>query len=679
MLTWWDVKVQGPGLVVGQFQFIVKHDNRVLATVETEEITVNGPEQRIRVMLPAIDETSPRDQLQIEISIRGKTLNSKLGEQVLRVPFATKKTFMGLVAEPKLSRKRTGQRQSILEHLKFESLVQEETQEPSADDNTDMVKTILTSMSTNDLPSDPLAYCGYDLVVLMDEEFRTMRAAQLEAILAWIKAGGNLFVEPKGIMEPFHLDFLRNVAAEDPQQIVFPTDAAGRVLPDSVPSAEIAHVVGCGLGHVAIRTDDSDRELPKDPSAWKKVTGPLWNERHHVQRLPVLVRQAVGPNGQVVVKEDPNPDPFGLKTVLGTRLRVPIAELIERLMPEGVRMVPLSVLATILVAFVILIGPGEYFVLGWLRLRKLTWLTFPAATIGVTALTIWVSNSYMSAAETRRAVTICDLNHAGETIRTNRFELLYIASSRRVSTDLDKQLFTPLRSSANLDQVGTRRLRPSEAPVTGYQMGTDGQVMAIPPTFEGRIPTLYAASQEVQKWTPQLNRTFSIPGPSQSPPVDWDEFNLDAEQAQAFRRHEIPPHILAQAKQQFGTDVMVACISQIDGWAYNREADWGKPTNDPFAQQRLQQPMLQPPTEEQVVEQLLQKESPLFRWLYRASVAPTAPGLFSIVKQLTPKGGILCDDLPIFDTTNPSSWLLLIVVPQKDEYRVYRKLMQITN
>ena len=46
-------------------------------------------------------------------------------------------------------------------------------------------------------------------------------------------------------------------------------------------------------------------------------------------------------------------------------------------MPEGVRMVPVSVLASILLGFVLWIGPGEYFLLGWLKLRKLTWVTFP--------------------------------------------------------------------------------------------------------------------------------------------------------------------------------------------------------------------------------------------------------------------------------------------------------------
>ena len=36
-----------------------------------------------------------------------------------------------------------------------------------------------------------------------------------------------------------------------------------------------------------------------------------------------------------------------------------------------------------------------------------------------------------------------------------------------------------------------------------------------------------------------------------------------------------------------------------------------------------------------------------------------------------------CDDLPLLDSSDPKSWLLVIVVPEKDDFMIYRKLMQI--
>ena len=679
MLTWWDVKIQGPGLVVGQFHFTVKYDETVLADVETEEITVNGPEQRIRVMLPPLDESTPYDQLKVDISIRGKNLNEKLGEQVLRVPFATKKVFIGLVAEPRLGRKRSSEHQMILEHLKFESLVQDDSRDGGADDNSEAIKTILTSIDTGDLPSDPLAYCGYDLLVFMDEEFRTLRKPQLEAILAWVKAGGSLFVEPKGVLEGYHLEFLRGLVNEDSRGLVLQTDPAGRIPTDTVPSDEIALLVTCGMGHAAIRTDDSEGRLPQAKSAWQPLTSTLWSGRYLARIQPNLTRQRVGPNGQPTIEDAPNPDRFGLKYPFANRIRIPIGDLIERLMPEGVRMVPLSVLASILFTFVILIGPADYYVLGWLRLRKLTWVTFPLATIGITILTIWLSNSYMSAAETRRAVTVRDLDSAGETVRSNRFELLYIASSRRVLSEIDKGVFSSLKTSG-MDPLSVAQANYGGNMGGGYQIGTDGQVMTPPPRFEGRIPTQYSASQEVQKWTPQLNRVLTIPGAAESLSVDWDEFDLNATQVQDLQRRELPHHILASAKKQFGANVMVACFHHKEGWAYNRDAGWGAPqTEQMIANRSFRRQMSGFVVPGMMEEPQAPGEVAFFRWIYQVSVAPTNPGLFSVVKQVTPKGGASCDDLPILDSTDPESWLLVIVLPQKDEYSVYRKLMRVKN
>ena len=57
MLTWWDVKFRGCRIAHGTVPTSSpSQDSGVLATVETEELdSLNGPDQRIRVMLPAID------------------------------------------------------------------------------------------------------------------------------------------------------------------------------------------------------------------------------------------------------------------------------------------------------------------------------------------------------------------------------------------------------------------------------------------------------------------------------------------------------------------------------------------------------------------------------------------------------------------------------------------------
>ena len=47
-------------------------------------------------------------------------------------------------------------------------------------------------MSPERLPTEPLGYCGFDLLLLFDEGFSSLRERQLLAILDWVDAGGSV-------------------------------------------------------------------------------------------------------------------------------------------------------------------------------------------------------------------------------------------------------------------------------------------------------------------------------------------------------------------------------------------------------------------------------------------------------------------------------------------------------
>jgi len=66
-------------------------------------------------------------------------------------------------------------------------------------------------------------------------------------------------------------------------------------------------------------------------------------------------------------------------------------QLVTRLMPEGLKIVPLPLIGMILVVYVLLIGPTDWFVLGAIRRRKWTWFTFPFVTVALTLLTVWLA------------------------------------------------------------------------------------------------------------------------------------------------------------------------------------------------------------------------------------------------------------------------------------------------
>ena len=685
MLTWWDVKIQGSGLVVGKFRFAVKSEGYLFATVETDELTLNGPEQRIRVMLPAIDCAQMIDRLYVDISFEGKKYSGNLGQQILRVPFSSKTVFMSLVGESRTVRKRSPQRDKILDRLRFENLIPETTNSRGTENESEYVKTIFASIDPVDFPSEPLAYCGFDVVVLMNEEFRNLRRPQLQGLLAWIKAGGSLYIEPQGVLEPYHLEFLRNLASNNPQEIVFQLDETGRIPFDTVSPDQAAIAIESGLGNAIIRTGDADGEITVSTETWRTILGPLWRARFQsLGKANTVAIVGIGPNGQPIRETRPNLDPFGFSMALYNRAPLRPGALLDRLMPEGVRMVPLSLLAMILFSFVCLIGPGDYFGLGWLRARKFTWLTFPAATLGVTALTVWLSNSYMTAAETRRALVIRDLGPQGELVRTNRFELLFVASTHQVKTDVEKGVFTALSTSSPLDRARAGAgfaFGPNGQPIgfpggpTGI-IGDDGQVRSVTTQVEGRIPTQFSAIQDLSKWTPQINRIMSIPGTAAVPDVDWSEFDLNRSDLQVIRSHGVPPDLMARVKSRFGPQALVACFSGNDGWASDRGTGWRSTRSTNVDARRQYEIVSNINMNANDINVNTMWEAELFRWIYQASVTLSDQGAFALVKQTAPKGGGYCDDLQLLDMTNPTEWLLVVIVPEKEDFVAYRKLMR---
>jgi hypothetical protein len=687
MLSWWDVKIRGSGLLTGKIQFLLKSENQLLAIAETEDLTLNGPEQRIRVLLPAIDPGLALDRINVQIAFQGKNFSGTVSDQILRIPFSTKKVFVGLVGESRLVRKNSPKRAELLDNLKFENLLPNASIDRKVEDDQELLKTFFAMVDPTDFPAEPMSYCSYDLVVLTGDEFRTLRKAQLEALLAWIKAGGSLYVEPNGVLEAWHVDFLKGLVEGDPQQLVIQPDSTGKILPETIGVDQPVALVQCGIGLGAIRIDDAEQSVDFGSTAWGEIAHRLWRFRQNLVPRPDVTYSGNGQNGEPVSR--PSQDPWGLMSANSTPFRISHGELLEQLMPARFRMVPAWLLTLILVAFVVLIGPVDYFVLGFFRARNLTWLTFPLATIAVTALTVWLSNSYMAEAETRRAVVLCDIGPKGQIVRTNRFELLLTASTRAVTTEIQKGLFAPLKLSSGFDIGGVF------IPGSGYQparwMGQRGQMSngiqiggmqdddfnvneSIAP-FEGRIPTLFAVKQKLTKWTPQLNRHFSIPGRQTDPQIDWSEFDLRLDESRLIQSHAVPTKLGETARRLFGPGALVACFAEKDGWAYDRLPGWRSArtsgtTPTPFGNVYPQF------GNARFGVPLAYGEADLFRWIYQASVAMPGMGIFTLTKQASPKGGAVCDDVPLLDASDKHSWLLVIVVPEGDDYIVYRKLMR---
>ena len=359
-------------------------------------------------------------------------------------------------------------------------------------------------------------------------------------------------------------------------------------------------------------------------------------------------------------------------------------QLLTRLMPEGLRVVPMSLIGMILFVYVLLIGPGDWFVLGAIKRRKWTWITFPFVTVALTLLTVWLAEWYMQISDNRRVVTFHDVGVDGRIARRNRFEVLFQGSERNVTTELSREIFSAMTlqrfSSAmwynyqqqQLQGVDQRRLYNQVANVAG------------------RVPSRYTVTQFLSQWTPQLNRRFSIPrnatqttsadasspaatsaSTDKPPEFNWGLF-ADSE---TYNPGTVPvlhgpaqESLLKQIKATFGDSAHIAVfISGIRrplagnfgflhaGPVYGVDAE-GNPIN----QQQMYYPGYNPNTN---------KSS----FLDDVSVNALG-GLFAVVSQMSPTGGKDFEDMALVDPSDPDQWLLVVAVERGDEVDLYRKL-----
>ena len=164
----------------------------------------------------------------------------------------------------------------------------------------------------------------------------------------------------------------------------------------------------------------------------------------------------------------------------------------------------------ILICYVIVIGPGEYYVLGRFNLRRFTWITFPLISVGFAVIAFLISNFFMQTSHERKSLVIIDLDSQGRPVKENQIELIFTGSYQDVETPVKSGLLTSL-NQLELG-MGENYYR--------YSRGTDAALVG-PPYYAGSIPTQYSVFQRMPQWTPQLNRIVNNYPQSEQPSFNW--------------------------------------------------------------------------------------------------------------------------------------------------------------
>ncbi len=541
-----------------------------------------------------------------------------------------------------------------------------------------------------DLPLDPLSYCAFDLVLLSDGALARLNQDQMDGLSKWVRAGGSVCILPDAPMKPMHLELLRTLLGK--QQ----SDAADLTLDDEgrliVVSDEndplLMNHFGLGRALILPVVEDLEQRLGKEDLGqvvaflWKvRCNNGIWNgekwaatnylnqlratgidvqtdeigayvtdeslgdkERWNLLRPLLNDRQE---NGRHYLNTQYLESFFGGSERLNPRTELLLSFGEQLLLPEDVEMVPTWVIGLILSGYVLTIGPVDYFVLGWLRLRKYTWVVFPIVTVCFTFLTIAVAHDYMSSEDTGGRLVITDVVDNGIPARQTVLETLFLGAKTEITTNHKSQLVVQAEDS------------PTDADwVNAYGNGPERK-SDTPLSYAGHFPQNYTIRQEVQQWSPVSLRMLSLePEGVKLPAIDWNDSTLvttpegNIRLRAALRQNQIPIH----SAVIYHNGTQEALLGQLPAAFQAGSGQQVGMTGDNI-----------PGSRTIAIQQLL-------------SYIPTASnntGLFRIVSQVAPQGAGSLEDLAFWDSSDPNQWALVIMTTDGDEFQVYRKLYHV--
>ena len=559
-----------------------------------------------------------------------------------------------------------------------------------------------------DLPEDPLALTCFDLVLLGDGALSRLRESQMKALLSWLEAGGSLCVYPNQdkLADP-QLRFLRTVFTPPDSAVGLSSTDDGRLMVISEVDDAIVNVQ-YGLGRATLLPDVDDLRHRLQGEAMGAVVAHLWNARstsairkgkpwndvdlnRYLKRNGLVLHQVEG--GFCVLPEGIEPDDpratrarvpgamygaatnytfdslesvqnaYGLNADLTPKQAFAATACESALLPAGVEVVPTSVIAGLLLAYVVVIGPVDYFVLGMLRMRKLTWVVFPVVTALFTAMTLAIAGSYMATSDTGRQLVITDVVEGGRAVRETAIHMQFPSSQTTVTEERSRGFVVPLSiARAELD-YRTWQVKSIDA--------TDVQL-----NYSGRFPQKYATTQKLSQWKPVLTRTLKLnPSSEDVPEIPWEDGKL--------------------LTTRSGRKQLVASLKrlrnkgrEVDAVALNGDRHFPLSGGDAFlfsnsvlrraadlaAQFQSQRQQLLMGMNPQYLQSGMSQEELLSIAILDLSKSGGQRTFQEVVSRIAPHGAASLEDLPLLDTTNPDEWLLMVAVREGGRTHVYRKL-----
>ncbi len=532
------------------------------------------------------------------------------------------------------------------------------------------------------LPANPLALCAFNVLALSDGGLASLSSQQMVAFKQWVAAGGSLCVALDGEMERVHTQFLSELLSEmetPPALALNPNGELVSMEPDDVIQASL------GLGRVVLfgpSADLADEHLTDVTALVKaqdefadgtrvklrreglndlQIKGALNRAIGNWRRGPGrgLAAAAAKQRGKLqsaagflwhVRKDQLRKAEWALPSIRaggdfeGNGSTAPDSgsgdPLVKQLMPAGVEMVPISLVAGMLLSYIFIVGPGDYLLLGMLKMRRYTWIVFPLVTAIFTIALVVISNQYMATTETGGRIQIFDI--AGDrVVRQHEIKLEFYSARRETRLDLGNELFVPVKLKQDamdrgaIGSPGSRRRRE------GGREEDDNLI------YTGRIGGTYTTTRTLRKWSPRLNRSMSIVS------TDVPDCGIDWGNPGDFATTQ-GRLAIGEAVRRWNPRAGVALINS------------GRPY--------ILRPMPELPRARPVGYSGQPVDNTYFGFLIAMSQRTRGQGFFGFVSRLAPNGGASMEDIAMVDGSNPREWLLVISWLEGSTQRAYRKL-----
>lgn len=610
-----------PDLLEGRLRFLLRGGPSAYVAIETDPIVLTaGGAFRFRQVIPVPSDAAEVRSADVEVSFLSEEEKFDLGSIPIGFPPQGTWETVLLVAEPT-----EGTSVASVGVLRKE--LELPAAFPASDDALAFTRpvTYAPTLPAGEFPEQSLAYCAFDMVALPAEAFQRMTARKLDMTADWVRAGGAVCVNADGPLEPKHADFL-NGLFRDAGAGPFLRDEKGRIAgPEGTRDGAFA--APAGLGYAAVIVGPL-AEFDFRSAAWRTAHARLWRLRaEHVQARSEGRRLATVQNSPPVytyVNGQQVEYPSSQFNTWNTATPSFGSAVVSAFKPKELRLLPGWAVVTLLFGYVAVVGPLDYYLLGRLRLRRWTWVTFPAVTLALTAGVVMAANALMSGNDYRRAVEVIDLDAKGEPVRRTRLEMLFQGSGQTVVHEVKRAYVTPL---------DRRHFGPSEenAAPTG--------------PYEGTYPSRYVAPQRLAKWTPQVNRTFEIAPEVEMPPIDWGKIEGESSTAPVPLPGGRTAFVSRGKEGQAGGAGLLGFVSDQTVFNCRMPYGYGYP----------------------------QATGESIPFLQAATFLPSRER-GSVQYQRSPLGFGRLDDLPFLDSTDPSAEVLVLwTVDAEGNVTVFRK------